>query len=56
MKSINKRTLDSKTASKNKRQPKKDSATPMIERDHSFSDHHQERHTKPFVDHEPGVI
>jgi hypothetical protein len=57
MKSTGKKNLDTKSSSKNKqRQPKKSTGTPMIERDHSFSDQHQERH-RPFgIDHEPGVI
>ncbi|HQT23633.1 MAG TPA: heavy metal-associated domain-containing protein [Daejeonella sp.] len=33
-----------------------DDDTPDVERNHSFSNSHPERHTKPFgIDHEPGV-
>lgn len=57
MKNTNKRNLDSKTRSKSKsRQTKKGDVTPLIDRDHSFSDQHEERHARPFgIDHEPGV-
>jgi len=33
-----------------------DDGTPIIERDHSFSNTHRERNSRPFgIDHEPGV-
>jgi hypothetical protein len=56
MKNSGKRNLDSKSGSKNKSRQKKSSVTPMIDRDHSFSEQHQERHTRPLTDHEPGVL
>lgn len=56
MKSTDKKTVDAKAASKAKQRQAKKSITPTIERDHSFSDHLQERQTKPIaVDHEPGI-
>jgi hypothetical protein len=57
MKSSGKKNLDSKSGSRNKPRQKKSSVTPMIDRDRSFSDQHDERHNKPFgIDHEPGVV
>jgi hypothetical protein len=59
MKSNSKRPLDSKSGSKSKsrRTRKSNDVTPMIDRDHSFSDLHEERHNRSLgIDHEPGVL